>query len=179
MNIKYRPSTAEDQQLLKFPGEFVGCNISIFWDGDNVFYPCTVVRYDTETDKFAVRYVNDETNEESIEDLQTSKWQVGAQCYGRFEGKYRNPSVAENTPGAILDGANIEVFWDGDAAFYGATIVRYDASSKSYGVVYDEDTNETVEELHGMRWRFWAGTDAELLEFKAAKKVRTVRYWVK
>ena len=54
MSVKYRPSTAEDAKLLEKPAEFVGTKISIYWDGDKVFYPATVLRQDAETNKYVV-----------------------------------------------------------------------------------------------------------------------------
>ena len=50
--------------------------IEIFWDGDNVFYPGIVIRYDEEQLKHVVLYENDDTNQEYVEDLVNTTWNI-------------------------------------------------------------------------------------------------------
>lgn len=56
----------------------VGAQIEIYWDGDLVYYPCKVSRYDAATNKFWVLYENDESGAEYEEDLANSKWRIWA-----------------------------------------------------------------------------------------------------
>ena len=56
----------------------IGAQIEIYWDGDLVYYPCKVCRYDDATKKYWVLYENDETGGEYEEDLLTSKWRIWA-----------------------------------------------------------------------------------------------------
>lgn len=56
--------------------ELVGHRITIFWDGDNAFYPCLVVRYHPMKDKFSVRYENDDSGVEYLENLRKASWKI-------------------------------------------------------------------------------------------------------
>lgn len=171
MSIKYRVATPEDFQ--KLGAEFVGVKISIFWDGDNVYYPCTVVRYDSEKDEFFVKYDSDKGDVEHCEDLRNGKWKVAVESVGKLESQYKPPTIEEKIPGAPLDGAYVEIFWDGDSAFFEGRVTKYVADTQKYDVLYDgeEIGSESQEDLQNGTWRIWRGTETEVLEYKAAKKV--------
>lgn len=73
MSELYRVPTAEEK-LQKH--ELVGRKISIFWDGDNVFYPGIIKGYDEKTDAFSVVYDEGGDEEAYTEDLRTSTWKI-------------------------------------------------------------------------------------------------------
>ena len=54
----------------------VGTRISIWWDGDNVFYPCKVVEFDDVAKQHVVKYDNDENGSLSSEILGNQPWKV-------------------------------------------------------------------------------------------------------
>lgn len=66
------PSPAE----LQWTDDLVGHRISIFWDGDQYFYPCLVTRYDANRDRFFVLYENDASNLEYVENLRKAAWKI-------------------------------------------------------------------------------------------------------
>eukprot|EP01041_Mallomonas_annulata_P003345 gene3345-6619_t len=51
-----------------------GRHIDIFWDGDNVYYPATIIGYSSEKKLYTVRY--DEGDEEFEEDLANIEWRL-------------------------------------------------------------------------------------------------------
>lgn len=71
----YRFPTREEKQ---FGQELVGKKITIYWDGDNVFYPCTVIEFDSSNGKFNVEYEENSDGEKYSEDLKTSTWKIWA-----------------------------------------------------------------------------------------------------
>ncbi len=73
MSDSYRFPTEEEKKLGQ---QLVGTKISIFWDGDDVFYPSTVRGYDASKGTFSVVYEEDTTEEVYIEDLKVSKWKI-------------------------------------------------------------------------------------------------------
>lgn len=56
--------------------ELIDKKINIFWDGDNVFYPCQVIGYNEIDDKHIVLYENDDTGEKYEEDLNSNAWEI-------------------------------------------------------------------------------------------------------
>lgn len=75
MTDSYRfPS--RDEKLLG--QELIGKKITIFWDGDNVFYPCTVTGFDGSNGKFTVEYEENSSGEKYTEDLKSSSWKIWA-----------------------------------------------------------------------------------------------------
>ena len=54
----------------------VGHRINIWWDGDNVFYPCKIVAFNEEDNKHSVRYDNDEEGAISPELLTAQPWKI-------------------------------------------------------------------------------------------------------
>lgn len=66
----------------------IGSHIEIFWDGDNVFYPGKVIRFEEATGTHIVVYDNDD--EEYSENLAASRWR-----YVRAPGD--DPSKVINT----------------------------------------------------------------------------------
>lgn len=67
---------SESERINMANKSLVGHHISIFWDGDSVFYPCTVKSYDENSGKHMVLYLNDESGELYDEDLRNSKWRL-------------------------------------------------------------------------------------------------------
>jgi hypothetical protein len=58
--------------------KFVGLVLSIFWDGDDAYYPCEVTGYDGTTQQHTVKYFNAVSEEEAnaTEDLSASTWKI-------------------------------------------------------------------------------------------------------
>ncbi len=54
----------------------VGARITVYWDGDDAFYPCRVVNYDKSQDRHTVLYENDASGVRYSEDLKKSTWKV-------------------------------------------------------------------------------------------------------
>ena len=73
MSDNYRAPSATEAA---FRQELVGSKITIFWDGDNAFYPCIVKGYDDKTDTFSVLYEENDNGEVYSENLRTSKWKI-------------------------------------------------------------------------------------------------------
>lgn len=73
MSVQYRSPTAEEKTQNH---ELVGKRISIFWDGDNVYYPGLVTAYDPNGDKFSVVYEESSPGEVYTEDLRSSTWKI-------------------------------------------------------------------------------------------------------
>lgn len=69
----FTPPTDEERQ---WSVNLVGWRISIYWDGDDVFYPALVTKYDNESDKFLVLYENDDTGIQYVEDLRHLTWKL-------------------------------------------------------------------------------------------------------
>jgi len=55
--------------------ELVGKHIAIYWDGDQTYFPCTVVKYDGQRDKFHVFYESDQ-RKKYIENLRRTAWKI-------------------------------------------------------------------------------------------------------
>jgi hypothetical protein len=73
MSDQYRLPTSEEK-LLK--SELIGRKVSIFWDGDDVFYPGTVTGYDAARDSFSVVYDENSSGEVYTEDFKTTTWKL-------------------------------------------------------------------------------------------------------
>lgn len=71
--FEFRDCLEEDRNC---GDELSGCKISIYWDGDNVYYPGTVISFDSNSKKHSVVYDNDDSNLEYEEDLLVSQWKV-------------------------------------------------------------------------------------------------------
>jgi hypothetical protein len=54
----------------------VGWRITIYWDGDDAFYPCRVMSYDPATGQHNVQYENDNSSIPYAENLTTSNWKA-------------------------------------------------------------------------------------------------------
>lgn len=87
MADKYRIPSAEEKQLGQ---ELIGKKITIFWDGDNVFYPCIVTEYDATNDKFGVVYEENSTGEKYTEDLKSSAWKIWAGTDAEYATEWEN-----------------------------------------------------------------------------------------
>ena len=73
MTDHYRFPTAEEK-LLK--GDLTGRKISIFWDGDNLYYPGVVSGYNEKNGHYLVTYDENDSDEPYDEDLKNSKWKI-------------------------------------------------------------------------------------------------------
>jgi hypothetical protein len=56
------------------PTSLIGAKIAIFWDGDQVFYPCMIMNHDPVKTRFIVKYENDEGGAEYAENLRVTPW---------------------------------------------------------------------------------------------------------
>lgn len=73
VNDSFCEPTEEESQWVE---ELVGRRISVFWDGDQVFYPALVTRYDEAKEKFLILYEGDEGGREYVEDLRNVVWKI-------------------------------------------------------------------------------------------------------
>ena len=89
MSDNYRVPSATEIVLRQ---ELINAKISIFWDGDNVYYPCTITGYDEITDKFSVVYEENDSGEVYLEDLRTSTWKIWSGTESEFIAQ-RNTKV--------------------------------------------------------------------------------------
>ena len=64
------------QERSSAPRSLVGRRISIWWDGDNVFYPAKVVDYQESDGAHVVKYDNDDGGALTAEILSTQQWQI-------------------------------------------------------------------------------------------------------
>lgn len=71
-NLFGKPTTLEQQ----WGEDLVDKCIAVYWDGDNVYYPCTVTRYEVERDRFSVVYLNDSAGGEYAENLRKISWKL-------------------------------------------------------------------------------------------------------
>lgn len=54
----------------------VGARITIYWDGDDAYYPCRVIEYVPESQQHVVLYEKDSSDAKYPEDLKSSKWKI-------------------------------------------------------------------------------------------------------
>lgn len=73
MADRFDVPTAEDKASKE---GLIGKRITIYWDGDQAFYPCKVVSYDEDRDKYQVLYENDPTGVTYEENLRQSVWKI-------------------------------------------------------------------------------------------------------
>jgi hypothetical protein len=73
MEEKYGDPTYEE---VRAPDGLSGKRITIFWKGDNVYYPCLVKKYDAKKERHVVLYENDESGKEYLENLRKSGWKI-------------------------------------------------------------------------------------------------------
>lgn len=100
----------------------VSKHIEIYWDGDRIFYPCTILRRisesptdlnDTTFAEYVVLYENDDSQEEYTERLSLSV--LFRRQSPRFAGSISNPVSSFVPPQSIsADSASIWRLWDGD-----------------------------------------------------------------
>lgn len=74
----------------------MGKKITIFWDGDVVYYPCTIVGYDGPSDKFLVEYEENNTGERYTEDLRSSNWKIWAGTDAEYAAECENKVTQKN-----------------------------------------------------------------------------------
>ena len=74
MNKFVEPSAAEKTAT----EGLVGRRVNIWWDGDQVFYPCKIVGYQKEDGKHQVKYDNDDDGPICSENLSTARhpWKI-------------------------------------------------------------------------------------------------------
>lgn len=73
----------------------IGNIINIFWDGDNVFYPAKVIRYDQGANTYWVLYENDATGQEYEENLSKSQWKIWRSTEEEFHKAFP-PEVSDS-----------------------------------------------------------------------------------
>lgn len=69
----YRDPTEEEKRN---PSSLIGSRVAIWWDGDNVFYPCQLLTYNSVTSTCMVLYENDATNQQYEENLNETRWKL-------------------------------------------------------------------------------------------------------
>lgn len=69
----YEVPSAED---INSNERLVGSRITVYWDGDDAFYPCRVMSYDKMQDRYIVLYENDPSQVRYPEDLKKSTWKL-------------------------------------------------------------------------------------------------------
>jgi hypothetical protein len=69
----YEIPTSEEKSS---DGHLVGARITIYWDGDDAFYPARVMSYDKSQDSYVVFYENDSSGVKYTEDLKRSTWKL-------------------------------------------------------------------------------------------------------
>ena len=81
------------------------------------------------------------------------------------------PSAEQLVATAGLVGKRISLWWDGDAIFFSAKVVDFDAAGNTHNVRYDnDDTYELYPEtLNKQPWKIWTGSEDE---FRAYNKLR-------
>ena len=74
--IDFREPT-EDEKSAR-GAKFVGLILSIFWDGDDAYYPCEVTGYDATSLQHTVRYfnANNEDEAKATEDFSSTLWKI-------------------------------------------------------------------------------------------------------
>ncbi|RYH25604.1 hypothetical protein EON65_15365 [archaeon] len=85
VNDGFDEPTEEESQWAE---ELIGHRISVFWDGDQVYYPALVTRYDETKEKFLILYEGDEIGREYVEDLRNAIWKID-----RAAGKIEPPKI--------------------------------------------------------------------------------------
>ena len=69
----FRYPTVDEKNL---GSALVGRSVAIYWDGDDAFYPATVISFTEESHRYIVRYLNDETGAEYEENLNETPWKI-------------------------------------------------------------------------------------------------------
>ncbi len=79
--------------------------------------------------------------------------------------KYYRSIPADEKPqhqAVSLVGSHIEIYWDGDDAFYPGSVVGFNEETMRHQVVYENDEGRvTDEDLLSSEWNLWVGTDEE------------------
>lgn len=75
------PTEQERESLCSGSPEWIGKEIDVFWDGDNVYYPAVIVRVADGPHKITVQYEN--TEGEFDEDLSATPWRIWASAQPR------------------------------------------------------------------------------------------------
>ena len=81
------------------------------------------------------------------------------------------PTAEQLTSTVGLTGKRISLWWDGDAVFFSAKVVDYEAAGNVHNVRYDnDDTYELYPEtLSKQPWKIWTGSEEE---FRAYNKLK-------
>lgn len=82
-----KPSAVEINSGL----ELVGRKIAILWDGDKVFYPAVIARHDPSNGAFVVKYHNDESDAEYLENLRKTVWKIWRGTDEEFVAYFNQP----------------------------------------------------------------------------------------
>eukprot|EP01037_Dinobryon_pediforme_P031836 gene31836-36509_t len=84
-----KPSTVE----INSGFELVGRKIAILWDGDKVFYPAVIARHDPSNGAFVVKYHNDDSDAEYLENLRKTVWKIWRGTDDEFVAYFNQPNV--------------------------------------------------------------------------------------
>jgi hypothetical protein len=81
---------------------------------------------------------------------------------------FRLPTSTEKESGSSLVNHHIEIYWDGDDTYFSAVVKSYNAKTGLHNVLYDDNDNEVdpqeyEENLKGIKWRIWSGTERDFL----------------
>lgn len=82
-----KPSTVE----INSGFELVGRKIAILWDGDKVFYPAVIARHDPSNGAFVVKYHNDDSDAEYLENLRKTVWKIWRGTDDEFVAYFNQP----------------------------------------------------------------------------------------
>lgn len=73
--------------------QLIGKKIAILWDGDKVFYPASIIKYDPSSRAYTVVYHKDESGSEYVENLLKTVWKIWRGTDAEFED-YFNQEVS-------------------------------------------------------------------------------------
>ena len=86
--------------------------------------------------------------------------------------KFREPTAEEAVATTALVGHRINIWWDGDNAFYPCKIVAFNEEDKMHLVKYDNDEEGPLspELLSKQPWKIWNGSDEEFDAYNEAQQ---------
>ena len=82
----FRDVTKEDKSS---GDKLINKIISIYWDGDKIYYPCEILSYDSNSNIYNVKYFGG--NEEDNENLVKTKWRLWTGTKDEFLAQYEPP----------------------------------------------------------------------------------------
>jgi hypothetical protein len=81
------------------------------------------------------------------------------------------PSAAQQVAKSGLVGKRISLWWDGDAVFFPAKVIAFDAAANVHSVRYDnDDTSELYPEILSRQpWKIWSGNEEDFKAYNLLK----------